>query len=102
MANIEAHIRQQYSDQALGATSIAEHFKISPSYLSRIFKADMGIGIVDYIHQVRTEAAKKLLRDTVLTLDDVAVRVGFSNRWVLIRVFKKLEGVTPGQYRLNT
>ena len=83
----------------MGATSIADQFKISPSYLSRIFKADMGIGIVDYIHTVRTEAAKKLLLETELSTNDIAVEVGFSNRWVLTRVFKKVVGVTPGVYR---
>ena len=99
MPGIEAYIRENYSDQMMGATSIADQFKISPSYLSRIFKADMGIGIVDYIHAVRTEAAKKLLLETELSTNDIAVEVGFSNRWVLTRVFKKVVGVTPGAYR---
>ena len=99
MPSIEAYIRENYSDQMMGATSIADEFKISPSYLSRIFKADMGVGIVDYIHSVRTEAAKKLLLGTELSTNDIAVEVGFSNRWVLTRVFKKVVGVTPGVYR---
>ena len=99
MPGIEAYIRENYSDQMMGATSIADQFKISPSYLSRIFKADMGIGIVDYILTVRTEAAKKLLLETELSTNDIAVEVGFSNRWVLTRVFKKVVGGTPGVYR---
>lgn len=99
MPGIEAYIRKNYSDQMMGATSIADEFKISPSYLSRIFKADMGIGIVDFIHTIRTEAAKKLLLETDLSTNEIAIQVGFSNRWVLTRVFKKIVGVTPGVYR---
>lgn len=99
MANVETYISKNYADPMLCATSIAEEFKISPSYLSRIFKADKGVGIVEFIHRTRIDAAKGLLRDENLTIDAVAVKVGFSNRWVLTRVFKKLTGVTPGAYR---
>ena len=60
MIAIEKYISDHYTDQTMSAASIAEQFKISPSYLSRIFKADMGIGIVEYIHRIRVEAAKKL------------------------------------------
>ena len=59
----------------------------------------MGIGIVEYIHRIRVDAAKELLLDESLTIDVVAEKVGFSNRWVLTRVFKKIVGVTPGAYR---
>ena len=99
MANIESFITANYTDHMMSATSIAEQFKISPSYLSRIFRADMGIGIVEYIHRIRVDAAKELLKDESLTMDAVAVKAGFSNRWVLTRVFKKVVGMTPGAFR---
>lgn len=99
MPQIEQYIRENYTDPSLCATSIAEHFRISASYLSRIFKADMGIGLVDYIHKLRIDAAKAALRNNCETIDEVAASVGFSNRWVFMRVFKKLEGTTPGAYR---
>ena len=99
MIAIEQYISDHYTDQTMSAASIAEQFKISPSYLSRIFKADMGIGIVEYIHRIRVEAAKKLLMYNDLNMNAVAVESGFSNRWVLTRVFKKICGMTPGDYR---
>ena len=101
MPSIEQYIQQHYAEQSLGAKAISEHFKISSSYLSRIFKADMGIGVVEYIHRIRIDAAKKLLCSATSNLDEIAIQVGFSNRWVLIRTFKKLEGTTPGIYRTN-
>ena len=99
MASIESYIQAHYRDPMLCAASIADAFKISPSYLSRIFKADMGVGIVEYVHRIRVDAAKELLMDPQLTMDIVAQRAGFSNRWVLTRVFKKTVGMTPGAYR---
>ena len=88
MAAIEQYIHQHYADPSLGTALISEEFKISTSYLARIFKADKGVSVTDYIHSVRTDAAKELLRTTTLSLDKVASKVGFSNRWVLIRIFK--------------
>ena len=99
MPAIEQYIQIHYGDPDLCANSIAESFKISPSYLSRIFKTDMNMGIVDYIHRVRIEAAKQLLTETDMTTDAVASAVGFSSRVVLNRVFKKQIGTTPGGYR---
>lgn len=99
LPQIENYIRKNYTNPNLCATFIAEEFRISTSYLSRIFKADMGIGLLEYLHQIRVDAAKTMLRSTYWTLDEIANHVGFSNRWVLMRVFKKITGTTPGTYR---
>lgn len=99
MPAIEQFVQTHYAEQSLGAASLSQEFRISTSYLSRIFKADMGISVVDYIHSVRISAAKELLRGTADTLDEIALQTGFSNRWVFMRVFKKLEGMTPGEFR---
>ncbi len=99
MPVIEQFVQTHYAEQTLGAASLSQEFRISTSYLSRIFKADMGVSVVDYIHSVRISAAKELLRGTACTLDEIALQTGFSNRWVFMRVFKKLEGMTPGEFR---
>ena len=96
---IEQFMLEHYVEQSLSAASLSQQFRISTSYLSRIFKADMGVGVVDYIHNIRISAAKELLRGTDDTLDEIALKTGFSNRWVFMRVFKKLEGMTPGEFR---
>lgn len=101
MVSIERYILEHYREQSLDATAICQEFKISPSYLSRIFKTDMGMGVVDYIHQIRIDAAKQLLRNTDANLDEIAIQVGFSGRWSLIRVFKGREGISPGFYRTS-
>lgn len=59
----------------------------------------MGEGIQDYINKIRLKQAKKLLLEQNLNLEQTANKVGYSNSNALIRVFKKYEGVTPGQFR---
>lgn len=99
LPQIEQFIRTNYTDPNLCAASIAEEFRISPSYLSHIFKADMGIGLLEYLQKIRIDAAKIELRNTGHTLDEISSNVGFSNRWIFSRVFKKYENMAPGAYR---
>ncbi len=99
LPQIEQYIRTNYTDPNLCTASIAEEFRISPSYLSRIFKADLGVGLAEYLQRIRVDAAKTELRNTHHTLDEIAVRVGFSTRSLFIRVFKKYENMTPGTFR---
>ncbi|MEH7495234.1 helix-turn-helix domain-containing protein, partial [Neobacillus niacini] len=75
------------------------YFAMNPSYLSTFFKKQGGITLSDFITQVRIEESKKLLPNRKLTISEIATKVGYANSVGLIRVFKKIEGVTPGQYR---
>ncbi|MEG2957857.1 MAG: helix-turn-helix transcriptional regulator, partial [Christensenellaceae bacterium] len=56
-----------------------------------------------YINHERIESAKKLLKTTDISLVDLAYVVGFEEQSYFTKVFKKLEGVSPGRYRdVNT
>lgn len=55
--------------------------------------------MVEYIHERRIACAKKLLKEGKLPISEIASRTGFSNVRHLDRVFKRCEGVAPGQYR---
>ena len=93
-------IRKNLSDENLSVNGIAEQMGVSPSHLSRYFKHQMGNGVLEYIHQSRVNLAKDLLKNAPeIKIRDVAARSGFCNITTFIRVFKKYEGVTPGQYR---
>ena len=69
------------------------------SYMSRIFKRDMGVSPLTYLQSIRVHAAKELLLEPQLTVSAVAEQVGYLSAWTLTRAFKRLEGMTPGQYR---
>ena len=93
-------IRKNLSDENLSVNGIAEQVGVTPSHLSRYFKHQMGTGVLEYIHQSRVELAKDMLKNSSeVKIRDVAVKSGFCNITTFIRVFKKYEGMTPGQYR---
>ena len=71
---------------------------ISPKYLSRIFKQLIGVNLSEYLVYIRVEQAKKLLL-TDENLNDIMAKIGINNRTTFTRIFKKLEGVSPNEYR---
>ena len=95
---IKEYIDANYTDPDLNISQAALHFDLSPSYLSGIFKKETGVSLLTYISKVRTDAAKKLL-ESEKTIAEVAEGSGFRDSAALIRIFKKNEGITPGQFR---
>lgn len=93
------HVAANYADVNLSVSQIAEEFHVHPVYLSRLFKEQMGEGLLEYITKFRVERAKEILRESKLMLDDVALAVGYNNARTFSRAFKKIEGITPGKYR---
>ena len=94
---IEAH----FDDPGICADMIGDALGLSASYVSRLLRQNTGMGVVDYIHSARLKKAKELLAGTDLSVDDIAVAVGFSSRWTLTRSFKRYEDTTPGAFREN-
>lgn len=93
-------VRKQMSKPDLSVAGLADAFHVSPSHLSRFFKQQMGVGLLDYIHRCRINEAKELMKnDPSIRVKEVAERTGFYNVSAFIRVFKKIEDMTPGQYR---
>ncbi|MGN7381795.1 helix-turn-helix domain-containing protein [Paenibacillus sp. SAFN-117] len=98
-ARICSYIEQNGVDCNISLTMMADHFQITPQYLSSFFKKHSGQNITDYIAAVRIRESKALLADQTLTVSQIAQKVGYSNDVGFIRFFKKYEGVTPGKYR---
>ncbi|WP_409346196.1 helix-turn-helix domain-containing protein [Paenibacillus sp. MBLB4367] len=99
--NIIRYMENNYADYNLGLAAVANAFSINPTYLSNFFKEQTGQNFMSYMNGIRLEAAKRYLIHETLTLQEIAQRVGYSNSGVLIRNFKKVEGMTPGEYREN-
>lgn len=92
-------IGNNLSSTELGLPFIADYFQVTPQYVSSFFKKYSGSNFADYIARLRIDHAKRLLVETSYTNAQIAEGVGYSSTVVFIRVFKKLEGVTPGIYR---
>ena len=92
---VDAHI----GDNALGLQSVSESVGLSSSYFSQLFKAEKGVGLNSYIVHRRVEFAMRLLRQTELKNEDIALQLGFARQNYFSSVFKKVTGTTPGRYR---
>ncbi len=91
------YVDEKYSDKDMNVNSIADELSVNNSYLSRTFKQIYGIGMLEYINNVRLENAVKIM-ETGVTVKDAADQVGFSTPRPLIRCFREKYGTTPGEY----
>jgi YesN/AraC family two-component response regulator len=96
---VAAYVREHYSSDSLNITMIGEAFQLTPSYLSKQFKAQTGEALLEFIGKTRIEEAKRLLSEEACSIMEVARRVGYADINTFNRVFKKYEGVTPGKYK---
>ena len=96
---IEEYIDKHFTENSLDLANIADDMQISVRYLTAYFKKHKNTTILQYITHKRLEYAKKLLTDTQDTIGIIAIRVGYTDAQVFIKLFKKNEGITPGQYR---
>src|SRR5262245_19005138 len=78
---------------------IAAFMGLSPSRLSHLFKAALGISTARYIRQLKIWTAQQLLEEGSLTVKEVMARSGFSDRSHFAQEFKKATGLCPSEYR---
>lgn len=93
------HILQNEVDSELTLEACATILHYHPSYLKQVFKRETGMNISDYIAEYRLKIAKELLRSTELKVSEIAEKLKYTSSTNFIRYFKKMEGMTPGQYR---
>ena len=75
------------------------HCHVTKSYLSTLFKKETDTNITDYIHSVRIRHALVLLNSTALPIHAIATSCGYSDINYFIKIFKRLNGNSPKQYR---
>jgi two-component system, response regulator YesN len=92
-------VNKNYDDNSISLVWVADELGLNSTYLSYFFKEQVGETFINYITKLRIEKSKKLLRETGMTLQDIAEKIGYTNSGVFIKAFKKLEGCTPGKYR---
>ncbi len=93
-----AMIRADYHKK-ITLEEVAEFVHLSPAYFSSIFKKVTNISFVQYLNNVRVEESKYLLLNTDYSITDIAFSVGFEDQSYFCRVFRKVIGISPGQYK---
>lgn len=98
MDQIKQYIDEHYSEP-LTLTIIAERFFISYSYLSKIFHERFDRSFQSYLISTRMDQAERLLHNPELTIQEIALSVGYTNVFNFSRCFKKYFGISPNYYR---
>ena len=80
---------------------VASFVALSPKYLSRLFKAATGTGFNDYKIELKINKGKELLRTTALNINQITDELGYLNTESFIRIFKKVTGETPTEFRAH-
>ncbi len=90
---------QEHLSEEISLKIIAEEFYMNDNYVSHLFKNEIGVNYLTYLTSVRIEMAKTLLVETDKPISEVAEEVGFRDYRTFNKAFKKIEKVTPSQYR---
>src|SRR4029453_13691835 len=90
---------EEHSGEELSLRRVAKAVNIHPNYLSEKFKQVTGINFVEYVACTRFKEACRLLRDGDSKISDIAFAAGFQSLSQFNRVFKRLSGKSPTEYR---
>lgn len=93
------YIRKSFMQYGLSVEQIADYIGINRSYLSTLFKGFAGVSPKEYLTQFRMTQASILLIETDLSISTIAGSVGFEDRLYFSRVFHKMTGYSPSEFR---
>lgn len=96
--HIISHLQNNYMIQ-FSVEDLAHQFGISRAHLSRRFKEYTGFAPHEFLTQLRINCAKRLLKNTELSIEEICYQSGFSDAAYFIQVFKRFEGITPLKFR---
>lgn len=95
---VKEYIDENYK-QKISLDNLSEKFFINKYYLLRLFKEQYGFTINDYIIRLRITKCKQLLRFSSMTVEEVGYACGINSPNYFARLFKKIEGISPVEYR---
>ena len=98
LSQIKDYLDQHYTEK-ISLDELADTFYINKFYLTRVFKEQFGITINNYLLQKRITHAKQLLRFTDKTVEDIGYECGMGAVHYFSRMFKKMEGMSPSEYK---
>lgn len=99
MGTVTKYLQHNYMLCDISLDSVSAILNMNSSYLSVIFKRSVGVNFVDYLTNLRINAAKDLLADPLRSTAEIASMVGYEYANYFARAFKKKTGMTPTEYR---
>ena len=95
---IELYLHKNFH-HSLTITEISKKYYLHPNYLGQLFSKTYGMTLTQYLHKVRVQEAKRLLKETDMALSDIAYQIGYSNYSRFIKMFERYENIKPLDYR---
>ncbi len=95
---IRGYIETHYMDD-ISLQDVAAQLHYSDAYFCRFFKQNFDKNFIMYLSELRVEKAKELLEDMTINVKDISNKVGFRDSSYFTKVFKRITGVTPSEYR---
>jgi YesN/AraC family two-component response regulator len=96
--SVISDIRNHYTED-IQLTTLASKYSVSIAKLSTEIKKKVGMTFSDYLTQLRIQRAKELLSDESMSVSEIAEIVGYNDYFYFIKVFKKVQGISPSKYR---
>lgn len=96
--NILNYLREHYHEDIM-FEDVAEKIGVSYSHMRKLVREVTGKSVSDYVNALRVNEAKRLLRETSLSVAQIAEEAGYRNVQSLNRFFRKIEGMSPSEYR---
>lgn len=93
-----AYMHEHYAEP-LSRQQIADRVGLSDDYLTSCFRKELGLTPVAYLNRYRVQQARQLLKNTHLSITEIALDVGFSGSSYFSRIFRRETGLTPEAYR---
>ena len=78
---------------------LARRENLNPSYLSKLFSKELGMGVKDYIIKAKIDTAKNILRYSEFSILDISISLGYSSQSAFTAAFRQATGLTPKKYR---
>lgn len=97
-----AYVDEHYMDDNFSVKYLAYYFDTSVSNLSHFFKKNTGMSISQYVEITKIEKAKQMMKESSMSIREIAAELGYTNSTTFIEMFKRYENVTPGKYREMT
>jgi AraC-like DNA-binding protein len=95
---VVSYVRAHYPDH-IALPDVAREVWLSPSYLSSVFSAEMGMSFTAYVQTVRVEKSKELLLGTRKSVGEIAAETGFADQSYFTKVFTRSVGISPAKFR---
>ena len=90
---------EEHLSEKITLGMLSDMLNFHPNYFIRLFKAITGAAPMEYLYKLRLAAARRLLLEGSVTVQDAGVRVGFDNPHYFSRYFKKMTGLSPTEYQ---